>query len=184
MRDSTQHADLFKATRCKEIAGYTSPDATAPFREGLNKLIGEEVVKKALVEITLKSGMPDLTLLGGCKHLTPARLGSSSSVAPKARLGLRAARSSSTPTAVGAHGGGAFSGKDPTKVYRSAAYICRQMANLSWIVVYASAPWGSCPTRSALRSLGLCSWRPRGRGRRGEGARRGRPGLHQGRDHR
>merc|ERR1711897_127060 len=27
----------------------------------------------------------------------------------------------------GAHGGGAFSGKDPTKVDRSAAYICRQM---------------------------------------------------------
>merc|ERR1711924_69550 len=29
----------------------------------------------------------------------------------------------------GAHGGGAFSGKDPTKVDRSAAYITRQMAN-------------------------------------------------------
>merc|ERR1719263_2016104 len=28
----------------------------------------------------------------------------------------------------GAHGGGAFSGKDPTKVDRSGAYICRQMA--------------------------------------------------------
>merc|ERR1711865_243634 len=28
----------------------------------------------------------------------------------------------------GAYGGGAFSGKDPTKVDRSAAYICRQMA--------------------------------------------------------
>merc|ERR1712149_112270 len=28
----------------------------------------------------------------------------------------------------GAHGGGAFSGKDPTKVDRSAAYICRQIA--------------------------------------------------------
>merc|ERR1712183_47049 len=28
----------------------------------------------------------------------------------------------------GGHGGGAFSGKDPTKVDRSAAYICRQMA--------------------------------------------------------
>jgi len=27
----------------------------------------------------------------------------------------------------GAHGGGAFSGKDSTKVDRSAAYICRQM---------------------------------------------------------
>merc|ERR1712060_811328 len=28
----------------------------------------------------------------------------------------------------GAHGGGAFSGKDPTKVDRSAAYVCRQVA--------------------------------------------------------
>merc|ERR1711916_314777 len=28
----------------------------------------------------------------------------------------------------GAHGGGAFSGEDPTKVDRSAAYACRQMA--------------------------------------------------------
>ena len=28
----------------------------------------------------------------------------------------------------GAPGGGTFSGKDPTKVDRSAAYICRQMA--------------------------------------------------------
>merc|ERR1712224_591469 len=28
----------------------------------------------------------------------------------------------------GAHGGGAFSGKDPTKVDRSAAYMCRWMA--------------------------------------------------------
>ena len=45
----------------------------------------------------------------------------------KALLGLRAARSSSTPPEVGAHGGGAFSSKDPTKVDRSAAYICRQM---------------------------------------------------------
>ena len=40
-----------------------------------------------------------------------------------------AARSSSTPTAAPApHGGGAFSGKDPTKVDRSAAYACRYLA--------------------------------------------------------
>ena len=32
------------------------------------------------------------------------------------------------PRGWGAHGGGAFSGKDPTKVDRSAAYACRQMA--------------------------------------------------------
>ena len=27
---STQHAELFKATRCKECVGYTGPDMTAP----------------------------------------------------------------------------------------------------------------------------------------------------------
>ena len=88
MRDSTQHADLFKATRCKEIAGYTSPDATAPFREGWNKLIGEEVVKKALVEITLKSGMPDRTLLGGGKHLHTSPFGEFTIGGPEGEAGL------------------------------------------------------------------------------------------------
>ena len=39
-----------------------------------------------------------------------------------------AVRSQDTYGGWGAHGGGAFSGKDPTKVDRSAAYICRQMA--------------------------------------------------------
>ena len=40
-----------------------------------------------------------------------------------------AARSSSTPTAAPApHGGGAFSGKDPSKVDRSAAYAARYVA--------------------------------------------------------
>ncbi|KAI8004505.1 S-adenosylmethionine synthase 5 [Camellia lanceoleosa] len=39
-----------------------------------------------------------------------------------------AARSSLTLMVVGAHGGGAFSGKDPTKVDRSGAYIVRQAA--------------------------------------------------------
>ena len=42
-------------------------------------------------------------------------------------LGPRAARSEPTPMAVGAQGGGALSGKDPTKIDRAAACICRQM---------------------------------------------------------
>ena len=37
-----------------EIAGYTGPHATAPPRQVMNKLFGEEVVKEALVEFTLK----------------------------------------------------------------------------------------------------------------------------------
>merc|ERR1719183_2921728 len=36
---STQHAEPSKATRCKEVAGYTGPDATAPSMEEMNKLI-------------------------------------------------------------------------------------------------------------------------------------------------
>merc|ERR1711941_48799 len=53
---STQHAEPSKATRCKEVAGYTGPDATAPSMEEMNKLIVEEVVKKTLQEIILKNG--------------------------------------------------------------------------------------------------------------------------------
>merc|ERR1712056_72118 len=59
---STQHAEPSKATRCKEVAGYTGPDAIAPSMEEMNKLIVEEVVKKTLAEITLKNGKPALTL--------------------------------------------------------------------------------------------------------------------------
>merc|ERR1712203_658885 len=58
-----------KATRCKEVAGYTGPDATAPSFEEMNKLIVEEVVKKTLAEITLKSGKPALSLFGDFTHL-------------------------------------------------------------------------------------------------------------------
>merc|ERR1712051_778266 len=76
---STQHVEPMKATRRKEVAGYTGADETAPSMEEMNRLIVEEII---------------IDTYGGW----------------------------------GAHGGGAFSGKDPTKVDRSAAYICRQMA--------------------------------------------------------
>jgi S-adenosylmethionine synthetase len=33
------------------------------------------------------------------------------------------------------HGGGAFSGKDPTKVDRSAAYVSRYLAKILWLPV-------------------------------------------------
>merc|ERR1712060_519087 len=36
---STQHAEPSKATRRKEVAGYTGPDATAPSMEEMNKQI-------------------------------------------------------------------------------------------------------------------------------------------------
>merc|ERR1711886_22096 len=53
---STQHAEPLKATRCKECAGYTGADETAPSMEEMNKQIIEKVVKKTLSEIVLKNG--------------------------------------------------------------------------------------------------------------------------------
>merc|ERR1711977_17990 len=59
---STQHAEPGVATRRKEVAGYTGPDATAPNMEEMNKLIVEKVVKKTLEEIKLKNGQPAISL--------------------------------------------------------------------------------------------------------------------------
>merc|ERR1712153_131198 len=126
---SSQHAEPLKATRCKEVAGYTGPDATAPSMEEMNKLIVEEVVKKTLEEITLKSGKPALTLYGDFTHLHINPSGKFIIGGPQGDAGLTGRKIIiDTYGGWGAHGGGAFSGKDPTKVDRSAAYICRQMA--------------------------------------------------------
>merc|ERR1712147_152017 len=126
---STQHAEPSKATRCKEVAGYTGPDATAPSMEDMNKLIVEEVVKKTLSEIVLKNGEPALTLSGDFTHLHINPSGKFIIGGPQGDAGLTGRKIIiDTYGGWGAHGGGAFSGKDPTKVDRSAAYICRQMA--------------------------------------------------------
>merc|ERR1712232_1345739 len=66
---STQHAEPGKATRSKEVAGYTGEEATAPSMEEMNKLIVEEVVKKTLEEIKLKNGNSAITLFGDHTHL-------------------------------------------------------------------------------------------------------------------
>merc|ERR1711874_859901 len=126
---SSQHAEPLKATRSKEVAGYTGPDATAPSMEDMNKLIVEEVVKKTLSEITLKSGKPALTLFGDHTHLHINPSGKFIIGGPQGDAGLTGRKIIiDTYGGWGAHGGGAFSGKDPTKVDRSAAYACRQMA--------------------------------------------------------
>merc|ERR1712213_62283 len=126
---STQHAEPSKATRCKEVAGYTGPDATAPSMEEMNKLIVEEVVKKTLAEIKLKSGKPAITLFGDFTHLHINPSGKFIIGGPQGDAGLTGRKIIiDTYGGWGTHGGGAFSGKDPTKVDRSAAYICRQMA--------------------------------------------------------
>merc|ERR1712061_764363 len=127
---STQHAEPLKATRCKEVAGYTGPDATAPSMEDMNKEIVEKVVKATLQEIKLKNGSTAMTLFSDdSTHLYINPSGKFIIGGPQGDAGLTGRKIIiDTYGGWGAHGGGAFSGKDPTKVDRSAAYICRQMA--------------------------------------------------------
>jgi len=126
---STQHAEPLKATRTKECAGYTGPEMTAPSMEDMNKAIVEDVIKETLKEITLKNGQPALTLFGDHTHLHINPSGKFIIGGPQGDAGLTGRKIIiDTYGGWGAHGGGAFSGKDPTKVDRSAAYICRQMA--------------------------------------------------------
>jgi len=126
---STQHAEPSKAVRTKECAGYKGPEMTAPTMEEMNKIIVEDVVKETLKEITLKNGKTALTLFGDHTHLHINPSGKFIIGGPQGDAGLTGRKIIiDTYGGWGAHGGGAFSGKDPTKVDRSAAYICRQMA--------------------------------------------------------
>jgi S-adenosylmethionine synthetase len=137
---STQHAEPLKAVRTKECAGYSGEEMTAPSFDDMNKLIEDKVIKATLSEIKLKNGEAALSLysvatLNGTKtgdghthlHLNPS--GKFIIGGPQGDAGLTGRKIIiDTYGGWGAHGGGAFSGKDPTKVDRSAAYICRQMA--------------------------------------------------------
>merc|ERR1712086_822918 len=126
---STQHAEPSKASRCKEGAGYTGNDEVAPSMKEMNDLIVEKVVKRTLAEIKLKDGKAALTLYGEHTHLHINPSGKFIIGGPQGDAGLTGRKIIiGTYGGWGAHGGGAFSGKDPTKVDRSAAYICRQMA--------------------------------------------------------
>merc|ERR1712061_230907 len=117
---STQHAEPCKATRRAEVAGYTGADETAPSMED---------VKKTLSEIKLKNGKPAISLFGDFTHLYINPSGKFIIGGPQGDAGLTGRKIIiDTYGGWGAHGGGASSGKDPTKVDRSAAYICRQMA--------------------------------------------------------
>merc|ERR1711868_28765 len=126
---STQHAEPLKATRTKECAGYNGPEMTAPSMEDMNKAIVEDVIKETLKEITLKNGSSAISLFGDHTHLHINPSGKFIIGGPQGDAGLTGRKIIiDTYGGWGAHGGGAFSGKDPTKVDRSAAYICRQMA--------------------------------------------------------
>ena len=95
----------------------------------MNKLSVEEVIKETLKEITLKNGQPALTLFGDHTHWHINPSGKVIFGGPQGEAGLTGRKFIiDTYGGGGAQGDGAFSGKDPTKVDRSAAYICRQMA--------------------------------------------------------
>jgi len=127
---SSQHAEPGKQTRKKEVKGYTGPDMVAPSMDEMNKLIVQHVVIKTLQEITLKNGQTALSLYDAkTVHLHINPTGKFIIGGPQGDAGLTGRKIIiDTYGGWGAHGGGAFSGKDPTKVDRSAAYICRQMA--------------------------------------------------------
>merc|ERR1712023_616897 len=97
--------------------------------EDMNKAIVEKVIKATLQEIILKNGQPAITLFGDHTHLHINPSGKFIIGGPQGDAGLTGRKIIiDTYGGWGAHGGGAFSGKDPTKVDRSAAYACRQMA--------------------------------------------------------
>jgi S-adenosylmethionine synthetase len=129
---STQHAEPGKAKRSEEWKkeGYTGEEMIAPSMEEMNKLIVQEVIVKTLEGITLKNGQPATSIFDEktCHlHINPS--GKFIIGGPQGDAGLTGRKIIiDTYGGWGAHGGGAFSGKDPTKVDRSAAYITRQMA--------------------------------------------------------
>merc|ERR1711934_110290 len=126
---STQHAEPGKAKRSKECEGYSGAEMTAPSMEDMNKALEEHVIRATLASIKLKNGAPALSLYGEHTHLHLNPSGKFIIGGPQGDAGLTGRKIIiDTYGGWGAHGGGAFSGKDPTKVDRSAAYICRQMA--------------------------------------------------------
>merc|ERR1712176_1497869 len=133
---STQHAEPSKAKRTEEQAGrdnrgaYTGEEQIAPSMAEMNELIHEHVVVATLKSIKLKNGESALSIYNRetCNlHINPS--GKFIIGGPQGDTGLTGRKIIiDTYGGWGAHGGGALSGKDPTKVDRSAAYICRQMA--------------------------------------------------------
>jgi S-adenosylmethionine synthetase len=127
---STQHCEPSVRTRVAEYPGYTGADEVAPSMSEMNELIIEHVVVATLHGILLKNGKSAESLFdrSHCNiHINPS--GRFIIGGPQGDAGLTGRKIIiDTYGGWGAHGGGAFSGKDPTKVDRSAAYICRQMA--------------------------------------------------------
>merc|ERR1719451_175376 len=127
---STQHAEPLKQKRSEEQPGtdnrgkYTGAEMVAPSMEEMNELIHDHVIVATLNEIKLKNGKPSTSIYSRktCNlHINPS--GKFIIGGPQGDAGLTGRK-----IIIDTHGGGAFSGKDPTKVDRSAAYACRWMA--------------------------------------------------------
>jgi S-adenosylmethionine synthetase len=127
---SSQHADPSGTKRKTEYPGFKGADEVAPSMEEMNAMIIEHVIVATLKGIILKNGKPATSIFDQktCNiHINPS--GRFVIGGPQGDAGLTGRKIIiDTYGGWGAHGGGAFSGKDPTKVDRSAAYICRQMA--------------------------------------------------------
>jgi len=127
---STQHCEPSVRTRAAEYPGYAGTDEVAPSMAEMNELIINHVVIATLQGIMLKNGKSAESIFdrANCNiHINPS--GRFIIGGPQGDAGLTGRKIIiDTYGGWGAHGGGAFSGKDPTKVDRSAAYICRQMA--------------------------------------------------------
>merc|ERR1712021_167055 len=133
---STQHAEPSKAKRTEEQNGadnrekYAGDEQVAPTMADMNELIHEHVFVATLNNIKLKDGKTAFSIYDreSCNlHINPS--GKFIIGGPQGDAGLTGRKIIiDTYGGWGAHGGGAFSGKDPTKVDRSAAYTCRQMA--------------------------------------------------------
>jgi S-adenosylmethionine synthetase len=86
------------------------------------------IIKEALIEEVIKNIIPASKLLPGAQfHINPT--GAFVIGGPKGDTGLTGRKIIvDTYGGMGRHGGGAFSGKDPSKVDRSAAYMARYLA--------------------------------------------------------
>jgi len=133
---STQHAEPLKAKRSEEQNGkdqrpkWKGKEQVAPSMEDMNEAIHDNVIVATLESIILKNGKSALSIYdrSTCNlHINPS--GKFIIGGPQGDAGLTGRKIIiDTYGGWGAHGGGAFSGKDPTKVDRSAAYACRWMA--------------------------------------------------------
>lgn len=98
------------------VSTQHDPDAT-------QKQIKDDVIEKVVPTVIPKELLDDKTIY----HINPT--GRFEIGGPHGDTGLTGRKIIvDTYGGWGAHGGGAFSGKDPTKVDRSAAYACRHLA--------------------------------------------------------